>query len=108
MSTFKSSYSLIKTYGTSVADPKLGSDGFLTPGSGMGKKSGSGSGMNNPDHISDSLETIVFWSGSGMEKFRSEIRDKHPGSVTLEYSMLLNTTDPYEYAFSGFDDFLTQ
>jgi hypothetical protein len=49
----------------------------LDPGSGMGKKSGSGSGMNNPDHISESLETI-FWGlnlkfGSGMEKFR--IRD---------------------------------
>jgi hypothetical protein len=29
-------------------------------GSGMGKKSGSGSEMNNPDHISESLETI-FW-----------------------------------------------
>jgi hypothetical protein len=26
----------------------------------MGKKSGSGSGMNNPDHISESLKTI-FW-----------------------------------------------
>jgi hypothetical protein len=26
----------------------------------MGKKSGSGSGMDNPDHISESLETI-FW-----------------------------------------------
>jgi hypothetical protein len=26
----------------------------------MGKKSGSVSGMNNPDHISESLETI-FW-----------------------------------------------
>jgi hypothetical protein len=24
----------------------------------MGKKSGSGSGMNNPNHISESLETI--------------------------------------------------
>jgi hypothetical protein len=24
----------------------------------MGKKSGSGSGMNNPDHISESLETF--------------------------------------------------
>ncbi len=33
---------------------------FLTPGSGMGKKSGSGSTMNNPDHISESLKTI-FW-----------------------------------------------
>jgi hypothetical protein len=28
----------------------------LHPGSGMGKKSGSGSGMNNPDHNSKSLE----------------------------------------------------
>jgi hypothetical protein len=52
----------------------------------MGKKSGSGSGMNRPDPISESLETI-FWvffdadSVSGMEKFR--IRDKHPGSATL-------------------------
>jgi hypothetical protein len=56
----------------------------------MSKKSESGSGMNNPDHISQSLETI-FWvkilkffdedPGSGMEKIR--IRDKHPGSATL-------------------------
>jgi hypothetical protein len=47
--------------------------------------------MNNPDHISESLETI-FWvkilkffdadPGSGMEKIR--IRDKHPGSTTLD------------------------
>jgi hypothetical protein len=28
------------------------------PGFGMGKKSGSGSGINNPDHISECLETI--------------------------------------------------
>ena len=60
--------------------------------------------MNNPDYISESLETI-FWvqilkffdvdSESGMEKFESVIRDlkwkklgsgirdKHPGSATL-------------------------
>jgi hypothetical protein len=47
--------------------------------------------MNNPDHISESLETI-FWvkilkffdadPGSGMEK--TWIRDKHPGSATLQ------------------------
>ena len=46
--------------------------------------------MNNPDHISDSLETIFgvrtlkFFDadpGFGMEKIR--IRDKHPGSATL-------------------------
>ncbi len=40
----------------SVPDP--GSGAFITPGSGMGKKSGSGSVTNNPDHISESLETI--------------------------------------------------
>jgi hypothetical protein len=48
----------------------------------MGKKSGFGSGMNNPNHISKSLESI-FWDkilkffdmdpGPGMEKTR--IRD---------------------------------
>jgi hypothetical protein len=39
----------------------------------MGKKSGSGSGMNNPDHISDSLETI-FWIKI------LEFFDAYPGS----------------------------
>jgi hypothetical protein len=49
----------------------------MDPESGMIKKSGSGSMMNNPDHISGSLETI-FWvkilkffdvdPGSGMDK----------------------------------------
>jgi hypothetical protein len=46
----------------------------------MGKKSGSGSGMNNPDHISESLETI-FWgkllkffdADPGLKKFGSGI-----------------------------------
>jgi hypothetical protein len=48
--------------------------------------------MNNPDHISESLETI-FWvkilkffdadPGSGMEKFGSGTRDNHPESTTL-------------------------
>jgi hypothetical protein len=32
----------------------------LDPGSGIGIKSGSGSGMNDPDQISESFETI-FW-----------------------------------------------
>ncbi len=41
-----------------LADRGFGA--FLTPGFGMGKKSGSGSGMTNPDHISESLETIVW------------------------------------------------
>jgi hypothetical protein len=68
---------------TSVANPDLGSGVFLTPVSGMGIKSGSGSGMNNPDHISECLETI-FWlkylnslkliRDPGWKKFGFEIR----------------------------------
>jgi hypothetical protein len=57
----------------------------------MGKKSGSGSGMNNKDHISESLETIFlrvkilkfFDADLGSKKFRSGIRDgknSDPGS----------------------------
>jgi hypothetical protein len=42
----------------SIVDPDPGSGAFWTPGSGMGKKSRSG--MNIPDHISESLETIFF------------------------------------------------
>jgi hypothetical protein len=46
--------------------------------------------MNNPDHISESLETI-FWvkilkffvADPGWKKFGSVIWDKHPGSATL-------------------------
>jgi hypothetical protein len=57
---------------------------------GMGKKSRSGSGMNNPDHISESLETS-FWvktleffdADPGWKKFLSGIRDNHSGSATL-------------------------
>jgi hypothetical protein len=64
----------------------------------MGRgKSGSGSGMNIPYHVSEILETI-FWvkktlmririrdlldTESGMEKLRYRIRYKHPGSATL-------------------------
>ncbi len=54
----------------------------------MGKKSGSESGMNNSDHISESLETIFrakilkFFDadpGYGMQKIK--IRD--PGLITV-------------------------
>jgi hypothetical protein len=66
----------------------------------MGKKSRSGSGINIPDHISESFETI-FWvkilkffdvdpnpgifltRDPGLKKFGSGIRDKHHGSATL-------------------------
>jgi hypothetical protein len=68
----------------------------------MGKKSGSGSGMNNPYHIFSIAYKPIFWvkilkffdadpgckkfgSGIRVEKIGSEIRDKHPGSATLLY-----------------------
>jgi hypothetical protein len=51
-------------FGQSVVDPDPGSCAFLTldPGSGMDKKSRSGSGIYGyiPDHISESLETKFF------------------------------------------------
>jgi hypothetical protein len=62
----------------SVADPDPGSGAFLIPGSGMGRKSASGSGMKNPDHIFKSLETSVADPGC-----LSRIPDPtffHPGS----------------------------
>jgi hypothetical protein len=55
----------------------------------MGKKSGSGSGMNNPDHITESLKQFfgLKYLNSLMQildgKFGSGIRDKHSGSATL-------------------------
>jgi hypothetical protein len=84
---------------SSVADPDLRSDAFLTRGSGMGKKSGSGSGMNIPDHISQSLEKIfwvkVLWCGSGMKKIVFGIRDgknSDPGPG-------INIPDPQHWNF---------
>ncbi len=80
-----------------IWDPGSGAFLILTPGSGIGKKSGSGSGMNNPNLISESLETI-FWvkilkswmrirarknTDTGWKKFGSGIKNKHPGSATL-------------------------
>ncbi len=63
------------------------------PGFGMSNKSGSGSGRNNPDHISETifgLNYLLRIRDPGWEKFGSEIRDgkiwirdKHPGSATL-------------------------
>jgi hypothetical protein len=48
----------VSLHASRVADPDLGSGAFLAPGSGMGKKSRSGSGINIPDHISESLENF--------------------------------------------------
>jgi hypothetical protein len=67
----------------------------------MCKNSGSGSGMNDPDHISECFETIFGlkylnylirnpgWKelGSGMEKIG--IRDKHPVSATLMVNIVI-------------------
>jgi hypothetical protein len=74
----------------SVADP--GFAAFLTPESGMGKKSGSGSEMNNPDHVS---KETIFWvkilkffdADPGWKKFGiRDGRDIHPASATLPVS----------------------
>jgi hypothetical protein len=90
----------------SVADPDPGFGAFLTPGSGMGRKSASGSGMNNPDHVFQSLETILFLffgvkilkffdadPGSGMETVR--IRD--PGWKKVGSG--INIPDPQHWKY---------
>jgi hypothetical protein len=81
---------------TSVADPDPGSGAFLTPGSGI-RNTGwvknqdpypdPGSGMNNPDHISESLETM-FWVK--ILKFC----DADPGSVMEKFGSGINISDP--------------
>jgi hypothetical protein len=80
-------YSVVST---SVADPDPRSGAFFDP---WIQDPGSRSGMNNADHISESLETI-FWvkkililfdadPGSGLEKIRirkwKKIRIRNPG-----------------------------
>ncbi len=88
-------------YSVDFAYQDPGSGTFLTPGSGMGKKSGSGFEMNDPFYISESVETI-FWvkilkffdadSRSGMEKL---IRD--PGSR-------INIPDPQHWFFGSISE----
>jgi hypothetical protein len=73
----------------SVANPDPVLFGPLDPRSGIGKKSGSGSGMNNPDHIFESLDTNFwvkilkfFYADPGWKKFGSGIektRIRDPG-----------------------------
>jgi hypothetical protein len=51
--------------------------------------------MNNPDHIFESIETILCGSGmekSGYEIFGSGNRDKNPGSATLDSTKLMLPT----------------
>ena len=90
---------------SSVADPDPGLGAFLTPGSGIrdGRKSASGSGIRDGQPGSYFLEfrnhffaffgvkILKFFDedpGSGMETVR--IRDKHPGSATLNFLDTLN------------------
>jgi hypothetical protein len=65
----------------SLADPDPGLGAFLTPGSGIldGRKSASGSGMNNPDHIFQSLETIFFLLFLMLKYLNSLTRIRDPG-----------------------------
>jgi hypothetical protein len=72
---------------SNVADPDPGSGAFLTPGSGINKKLGYESGMNNTDHISKSLKTIFLLKylnslmrsrDSGWKKFGSGIIIPYP------------------------------
>jgi hypothetical protein len=56
----------------------------MDPGSGMGKKSGSGSGKNNPDHLSESLKKEFF----GLKYLSSLVRirdgkNSDPGSKNV-------------------------
>jgi hypothetical protein len=74
-----------------------------------GKKSGSG--ITNPDLISESSKTIFevkilifFDANPGWKKFGSGIRDKHPGSATLSlefYICLLDVQAPPAAAAAG-------
>jgi hypothetical protein len=75
---------------------------IFDPGIRDGKKSGSGSGMSNPDHISGSLKNnflvkiLKFFNadpGSGRKKIR--LRDKHPGSATLLLPPRINNGRKY-------------
>ncbi len=82
---------------SSVRDPDPGSGAFFTPGSGMDKKLGSGSGMNNPDHISECIETISW------DKIL-EFFDAHPGWKKFESGMKkfgsgINIPDPQHCLF---------
>jgi hypothetical protein len=70
----------------SVADPGPGSDAFFDPC----KKSGSESGMNNPDHISDSLETIIWFKI--LKFFNAD-----PGWKNSEPGSGINILDPQHW-----------
>jgi hypothetical protein len=84
----------------SVADPNPGFGVFLTQwirNPGWVKKSRSGSGMNIPDHISESLETI-FWIK--ILKFFDADPDSGSGTfLTLDPGSGINIPDPQHQIF---------
>jgi hypothetical protein len=86
----------------SVADKDPGSGAFLTPGSGIGRKSASGSGIRDEQPGSYFLELrnhfFVFF---GLKYLNSLMRirdgkksDQHPGSATLFTYLLLGALSP--------------
>jgi hypothetical protein len=88
----------------SVADPDLGSGAFLTPGSGMGRKSASGSRMNNPNHIFYSLETFFCCFGVKILKFLMRIWDsgwREIGSGMEKVGSGINIPDPQHCFFES-------
>jgi hypothetical protein len=72
-------YTTVKSKPTSVADPDPGSGAFLTPGSGVGKKSGSGSAIRDEQNGSYFLELRNHFSGLKYLNSLMRIRDQDPG-----------------------------
>ncbi len=70
---------------SSVADQEPDSGAFSTPGSGIGKKSGSG--MNIPDHTSERLETIFRLNTYSLMRIR-DLFDLDPESRVEKFENL--------------------
>jgi hypothetical protein len=68
----------------SVADMVPGFGAFLTPGSGIGKQSGSRTEMNNPYRISESFENCFF----GVKTLKFFDSDPGSGMETLDLFIL--------------------
>ncbi len=82
---------------SSVADPSPVSGAFLTPGSGLRKKSISGSGVNNPDHISESLEIIFFGGVKILKFFEADPGWKKIGSGWKKFGSGMYIPDPQHW-----------
>jgi hypothetical protein len=71
----------MKQAGTVPTKQCCGSGAFLTPVSGIGKKSRSGSGINILDHISESLLSLETIFGVKILKFFDEDADPRDGNL---------------------------